>query len=235
MKSEEIIKKAFGLYIEEKGAVGSHLTEETLALYLEDLLAGEEKDRMEEHLAGCPECLDLLLVLKEMESLPQEALSSQPLNSPWVEKLKELLSFQGLYIVVKSLKEKLEIPFTSGEILAPAFPPLGVRGAPPAPCSQLVTVQKHFGSLQVEVEVEQVSKGEKEVKVMLTNRWSKEPQKGMKVNLLRQDRLLSSYIAREGEVLFSHLNAGKYHIKIFDQQSLAGLIILDLKGESHEG
>lgn len=235
MENAKIIKKAFGIYIEGKGAGDSHVAENLLTFYLEGLLDGEDKDKVEEHLACCGECLDLLLVLKEMESLPQEVPVPEILPPSWQERVKEILSPQSLYIGLKSFKENLEVLFTSGEVLGPGTPLLAVRGAPPNHPSQLVTVQKHFGSLQVEVEVEQVKGGEKELKVALTDRWTQKPRRGLVINLIKQSRILASYVSREGQALFRHLSAGLYYVKIYDQQGLTGMVILNIKGDSHEG
>jgi hypothetical protein len=103
---DEIIKKAIA---ERPQATEGHLAAMDFSAYIDSALQADERDRMERHLASCPDCLDELIALKHLT----RAVALNPMRPPdelvqkvialgarpwWMERwqrLRKQLSYEG--------------------------------------------------------------------------------------------------------------------------------------------
>lgn len=196
---------------------------------------------MEEHLAGCQACREELASSLDRLSIVAESLHSTPTHL--LARAMELGSAVGpksrhaeeeenlLEIVVRSVKDSLELVWTSGQlVLAP--PALPVRRARNRAEPRTLEVEKKMGRFGVVVEMEQVD--DSLCQLIVRVKKGVKPTDGIRVSLISGIREQASFVTRRGEVLFDRVPFGAYHLTIFEAGFPVGKIRLKVEGNRHE-
>jgi hypothetical protein len=219
------------------GCLGADL----FAAYLEGSLPEAERRSVEEHLAGCQACREELVTSLDRLSIVAESLHSTPTHL--LARAMELGNAVGptsrqadeeenlLEIVVRSVKDSLELVWTSGQlVLAP--PALPVRRARNRAETRTVEVEKKMGRFGVVVEMEQVEDGLCQIIVRVKE--GPKHAEGIRVTLLSGSREQASFVTRRGEVLFDRIPLRAYQLAIYEAGSPVGKIRLNVEGSRHE-
>lgn len=210
------------------------LDEETLATYLHGTLSGDEREKIEAHLADCSACLNEILVAHKApqetaaEKIPQHLLDRA---MSLVRPAQEWKNF--LDVIVHLVKDSVELVSTSGRLIAsPA--PAGVRGRADTSRESIIQVEKGLGGFRVTVEIEQVEAGLCQVGVKVRNN-AGDPVEGIRVSLIYGGRERASYLTRHGETAFDRLPPGDYNLAVSDAGQLVGTTRLRIEENQHEG
>ena len=217
------------------------LRADLFATYLEGSLPEAERRSVEGHLAGCQACREELASSLDRLSIVAESLHSTPTHL--LARAMELVNAVGpesrqaeeeanlLEIVVRSVKDSLELVWTSGQlVLAP--PALPVRRARNRAETRTLEVEKKMGRFGVVVEMEQVDDGLCQIIVRVKE--GPKHAEGIRVTLLSGSREQASFVTRRGEVLFDRIPLRAYQLAIYEAGSPVGKIRLNVEGSRHE-
>lgn len=207
-----------------------------LACYNDGMLKEQDKERIEQHLLVCNDCLDLVLLQEKVRrEEAHEAIPDVPRR--WIEKAinlfpeKEKDITEGLFdIALKFAKDAIEVIRNPGHLLISyGAVPVPVRGEEKTLSTNLITLSKTFSDEESEVEVERIGKGRVNLKVMTKGVKSGAYLEGIRVSLFNPSREIASYVAESGEVFFAGIRLDKYVIKIIRLGTEIGQISLNLK------
>ena len=214
---------------------------ELFAAYLEGSLTDAERKSAEKHLAGCRACREELVTSLDRLSIVAQSLHSTPAHL--LARAMELGNAVGpksrqaeeeenlLEIVVRSVKDSLELVWTSGQlVLAP--PALPVRRARNRAETRTLEVEKKMGRFGVVVEMEQVEDGLCQIIVRVKE--GPKHAEGIRVTLLSGSREQASFVTRRGEVLFDRIPLRAYQLAIYEAGSPVGKIRLNVEDSRHE-
>lgn len=208
--------------------------EEELACYLEDLLSGPEKRKIEEHFLACDKCLEEFLTLHKVKfqaevaqpfALPKKL--AQRLKSALPEKRRGLIkSFaDSLLGAANSIKSLLDALVTID------FSPAPIRGKVASGSQDVITFIKPLGDLKLKLRVEKVAKNKYELLVRAFTIDDRPIAKGLRVGLFQQTRELASYSMQEGEACFEEIRPGRYKLRVMRNKTIVGEFPLSFKGE----
>lgn len=207
-----------------------------LACYIDGLLREEEKDRIEQHLLVCSNCLELVILHEKVsQEEAHETIHAVPME--WIERAKNLLLNKEIDtdvnlfdIVLKFAKETIEVIRNPGNLsISYMAIPVPIRGEKKILPTNLITLSKTFSDVESEVEIERVGKVRINMRVMTKGTKSGLPLKGLRISLCNPSREIASRIPEGGEVYFAGLWPGEYHIKITQLGREIGQISLNLK------
>lgn len=208
------------------------LDEESLAVYLTGHLADSQKRDIEEHLGGCPHCLDELSVAHraaqtgEIESVSQGVLQRAMALMP-----SNRAPAYFLDLAVQLIRDSLELISTSGELVFAAAP-AAIRGKGKTPASGTVQVSKQLEKYTVTVEVERTN-DLCQVAVIATPA-ADALADGLRFSLLSGEREQASYLARQGTAIFDRIPPGRYQLAVAEAGSTLGIIELTIQEDSRE-
>ena len=221
---------------ESRSSGGDCPEESLLACYSEGLLKDSEREWMEQHLLACGDCLQITLLNEKMKrDEVHETIPEAPME--WMERAKNLLprkeaslSDRLFDVVLKFAKETIETIGNPGNMaISYGAMPVPVRGEEKVRSSRLVTVKKVFTEVELEAEVERVGEKLANIKVLIKEVGSGLPVQDLRISLFQFRREIASYVAENGESLFSGLKFGDYFIKVTKQGREIGKISLKLK------
>ncbi len=208
-----------------------------LAQYTDGVLKESDKDIVEKHFLECSDCLDMVLLHKQVRD---DIAFEQSPEAPraWMEKAKSLHAGSlkeekpGLFdIILGFAKETIEIIQNPGNLdISYGGVPVPVRGEGKGTASNIVTLSKTLYDLKAEVEIERTQGDLVNVKILLKEAGDQVPGPGLRVSLLDPDREVASLVARHGEVYFEHLKEGKYSVKVTRQGHEVGHISFIING-----
>lgn len=204
--------------------------EERLAGYLSARLKQREGTEVENHLATCLYCLDVVVAAYESTREGETAVVPQWL----IERAKNLVHpsterEQTFNLVVRLVREMLEVVRTSGHVvLAPAA--AAVRRQAASSGQKAVQVEKKLGRFTVRLEVERIEPGLCQVVVSAADENGR-PVDGVRLTLSSGGRERASFLTRGGDVIFERLSPGDYTISVAEPGAPAGTIRLNLTQE----
>jgi hypothetical protein len=228
-RDEEQIGRLFGLLLSRTQKQSSRircLDEESLGAYLQGHLNAPRRRQIEEHLAVCAFCVDEVVAAhqtaqqSDLDTVPQPVLKRVIGLMPSTVKQIDVLN-----LVVRLLRDTLELVTTSGELVL-ATTPAAIRGKSPA--SRTLQVAKDLDKVRVTVEVERTEAELCQVTVNVTptaGALADEPR----LSLWSADREQASYLARQGTVIFDRVSPGEYHLAVFESGNSLGAIRLTIK------
>lgn len=204
--------------------------EENLANYLGASLTGEAKALIEAHLGRCSFCMDEITAAFRAEQI------SITLNVPahLVDRVKDLVAGTGtepnvLEVVVRWLKDSIELVRTTGQWIAPLTPvPAGVRGRAQSSDTGVLQVEKQLGEFRLGVEIERVESDTCQVAVQLVGKEGKLAN-NLRVSLFSGGREQASYLTKKGEAVFERIPRGVYDLKISDSGIPIGVVKLAME------
>jgi hypothetical protein len=206
--------------------------ENTLISYIEGVLGESDKEKVEQHLPECGDCLDLVLSYhKVREGEAREPVPEAPVNL--MNKAMGLVTTkdtgEGLFdIVLKFAKETIEIITNPGNLGFHSAVPVPVRGEKSSISSNLITLNRTISGVESVVDVERVDEGLVNIRAVARDSKSGEPVEGLRISLFNPDREIASYIAQQGAVRFENLRFGKYVIKFKQQGEEIGQMSLNI-------
>jgi hypothetical protein len=204
--------------------------EEHLANYLSGLLSNEAKQFLETHLAGCTNCVDEIIAAHRAtqdiatETVPQRVMDRAMGLVPAKQKSEGVFD-----VVVRMVKDSLELVRTTGEWIAPlTAAPVGVRGRAQPGDTSILQVEKQMGDFKVGIEVERVESGICQVAVSVVGQGGT-PANNLRVSLLSGGREQASYLTKNGEAVFERIPQGAYDLQISDSNVLVGVVRLAME------
>jgi hypothetical protein len=189
------------------------LTSETIADYLEGRLSDRQRDRVEDHLARCDACLDVMLTAREvfhrrsadcMQVVPQ-AVTRRAIGGmercaggTWRDAL--MGRFKALSLEFTRLLHSMG--YTGRDALAP------VRGNKVNLSEDLVLLAHSFTGLDTEIEIEKIDTRSANVTVNIFGTDTRiDP---VRVSLVRDQREVASYLVRRRAAFFDAVPFGRY-------------------------
>lgn len=213
------------------------LSEEFLAAYLDGLLIGVDKDRVEAHLSDCKECRAQGVVLNELRTeLGMENIQKAPRRV--TESAKQLVQRDTLgdlvEIIVEFTRDSLRLLWPSGSSPSFSLQPVPLRSASYSPMGRtgkeaVIRVRQEFEKVIAQLTLEKVDESECEITAQITDIMATEPLDKIRVSLIRNKRELASYLTEEGRVSFSNLTAGVYTLEMTRQKDLLGKLLIRLE------
>ncbi|MFV1951288.1 MAG: zf-HC2 domain-containing protein [Nitrospinota bacterium] len=210
--------------------------DKTLSYYIDGVLRETDKERIEQHLLECSNCLDLILLHKKVkENEAHEAVPDVPIG--WIERAIDIFpekekdaAVSPFDIVFRFAKETIEIIRNPGNLsISYGTVPVPVRGEKKILSTNLVTLSKRFPDVESEVEVEKIGKNNVNIKIITKGVTSGLPLEGLRISLFNPHREIASYVAENGEVHFEDLRFGEYVIKITMLNKKIGQVSLNIK------
>jgi hypothetical protein len=211
---------------------GSCPDEKSLAYYSEGVLNENEKESLEQHLLSCNDCLNSIILY---EKLKKESLEYVPeVPGAWNEKIMSMLPQKQFTedifdIVIRFAKEAIEIIRNPGDlfILQGAVPAV-VRGAAGIASADSITLSRIFSNMKTEIEIERTQNENLTIKVLLTDKNINKPVSDIRVSIFDPDYEIASFIAENGQAVFTEMRFGKYIIKLTRRGQKIGKVSLDL-------
>jgi len=217
------------------------LDEEQLAGYLEGSLPEVERDRVEQHLAGCEMCLQELVLsrnmiqgtgLDDLDPVPAKVTAS-------AIKLVHKQSKQTFVPLKKAFKQSARNLYNKmSDVLTPSprreWELAAVRSSKITTSRNGVVIKKTFAKIPTEIEIEKTFQGNAHIKVHFPNR-DKE-RMGTRVTLQKGEREVSSFLAgKSGYVLFEDVPFGHYSLVFLRNGDVFGTYLFELKETNHGG
>jgi len=228
---EKLIKAVFGKWQKDNRLAGSeHPDEEAMSCFLEAKLSQEENEHILEHLADCGDCAERVALQLKLDKVPATEMPDELLA-----RAKSLVAPEGkpliLEVILKLKDDILEVLNTTGDILVgQEFMPAPVlRSRRIKDFKDEVTVLKDFADLRVELKIENKSAKAFSVAVTIKQKQTQRVLKDLRVTLIRDDLELESYISDSGVVIFEHVLAGKYTVRISSVEKTLASVLLDVR------
>ncbi len=195
------------------------IEEEILVDYLENHLSEKRRGEVENHIAECENCLDVIALMGEMRQ--DDLLTLEP--------VPENVTRQAITKVTDlsedSIPEKLSgylrhLADTCSDTLARYWSlktpvSVAVRGKRTNIADEMIYLSHSFLDLKAEIEIEKKDNTNVCIRVNLTRKGG--PFKAVRISLFRKGREIASYL--DHCALFEDLPFGKYVLKftVFDQ------------------
>ena len=231
---DQLIMKA-GRVLKTKPADSSgnlHPPDEALACYCDGILPVQDIGQMESHLAGCSDCRRLLLVLDKAKKETVPADTRMPIRV--LERLGQMLSkvpspLQTFKLLVRVLRENLEVLDTDGEVIpAPALA-MAFRGGAHPLTEKGVAVRKRFEGFDVRVEVVKTSQECCRVTIHPLESGKETYLPRVRVTLSAGGATLESLISREGPIIFDRVGPEAYTVDFQKGPNRMGQVCLELQ------
>ena len=212
--------------------VGSCPDDTQLLHYIEGGLDEPEKEKVEQHLLSCDDCLNHIIVY---EKLKQESLLQVPETpNAWIAKIIKMLPGKHVTeevfdIVLRFAREAIEIIKNPGNLMIAAGPAaVPVRGEAGVVPADYITVSKSFSGINAEIEIEQTDSRHVNIRVIATYNVSGMPVQNMRANLFDPFEESASFVFKDGAVDFKEMKFGRYLIRFMKRREKLGEISLDL-------
>ncbi len=204
--------------------------EENFANYLSGLLGNEAKQSLEAHLGICTFCVDDIVAAHKAAQETATERVPQWIMDRAMGLVPAKLRSEGVFdLVVRMVKDSLELVRTTGEWIAPlAVVPVGVRGRAQPLDSGILRVEKLMGDFKVGIEVERVESGICQVAVSVVGQGGS-PANDLRVSLLTGGREQASYLTKNGEAVFDRIPQGVYDLQISDSGAPLGVVKLAME------
>ena len=192
------------------------LTEHDLMGYMEGRLSVGKRSKVEQHLAGCDACLDVLSVTGEldrnsdfyrMDPVPEE-VTRKALDTVLSISDNTLLHKASGYInlLVSKCKDALSNLWLLG---SPALAP--VRGDTKVITDDLILLKRSFLDLNADIEIEKRDENMALIKVWVTKDGS--PIKNIRITLLENGREVASHFLNGSPAIFEDIPFASYVLR----------------------
>jgi hypothetical protein len=205
-----------------------------LSYYTDGILKEADKEKVEQHLLQCKDCLEMILLQNKVRQ--GEALEAVPeAPSSWMEKAMDLVPAKdardGVFdIVLKFARETIEIITNPGNLLISYDAvPLPVRGERKKLPANFVNLSKTFSDIKCDIEVEKVADRHVNLKIITRDIKSELPAERLRISLFNPRKEIASFIAKKGDAHFEGLRFGEYVIKVNRQGKQIGRVSLEIK------
>lgn len=193
-------------------------SDETLTLWVQGLLANDERARLESHAESCVECRDLLATLAEVKdkeaqinqlSVPQQFLSSarQIIKQAWENQIVTIFVkiSQGVYTAAE----------TTGRILyAPWLEPGMVTRAEAGTDNASVVVETVYQNMRCLIETSRTQDDRHTLRAVFTSVSTGRPIECSLFVLFEENEEIESQMSTDGKVVFEDLPPGSYRLTL---------------------
>lgn len=213
------------------------LSDETICLYLESLLSDAERDRVQEHLCECSFCLESVIDVVKAEALEKTEISQEreetesrikakagfgEVTEAIIKPLQISLAWIGGHLILKETDAEF-IPFWND------LKPILVRGGSDKKTLSLPPFSKTCGDFKVMVCIIKEEEGKCAIQFRVFPLSEKKEGVRIKVELVKEGRMLRSFLLENDTLLFQGISPGEYLIHIRDGEHLLGDISIKIK------
>lgn len=213
---------------------GQCLPEEIFAAYLDNLLDGAEKEKVEGHLSQCKVCRQQHIVLSRVRN---EAKEDALLKAPWAftGKAKQLVhqpqAKDWVEVVLKFAKDSMQVIKDSASVIQPLeLAPAGLR-SDRVKGDKTVCMKKEFNGILVSIAIEDVNNARCDIDVQITELSTGDILNGIRLNLVSEGKELASFLTVNGRSSFNNIMYKTYSLIIMKGDNIIGEIFLKLEHE----
>ncbi|MEW6109631.1 MAG: zf-HC2 domain-containing protein [Nitrospirota bacterium] len=232
---DNILKKLIKTDYQRPANMSDCLSEEMLAAYLDNLLSGVDKEKVEGHLTSCKVCLKKSIVQHRiMKEVAKEETLKAPLEVTLrAKKLKGQSKIENLVEVVLAFaKDNIRVLRDSGTLIRPLELVLeGGRQSSTKEQNNVVYLQKQFDGVKAEVLIEKIDNLNCDIEVKTIDVLSGKLIDNIRINLALDDRELASFLSVNGKVSYKNVSPGSYALIFVHQGNVLGKILLRLEVE----
>jgi hypothetical protein len=232
-KLDKIIKLVYDNWKGRRSRGSAHPDEETLSLFLDGTLTGQESAVIRGHILSCSECaekvgIQLRLSEEEGQALPLKVLTRA---KGIVRSGKKDVPLEIALLFKEKLIDLIHVTgdVVFGQEVVPA--PL-LRNRKVSELRDEVTVLKDFKDFSVQVKVENKNASAFSLFVVVKEKESGKILRDLRITLFKGDIELESYIADSGKVVFDNVALGSYTVEISGVGSKLASILLDIKSNA---
>jgi hypothetical protein len=208
--------------------------DEIIVDYMQDRLLGENKAKIETHLASCDLCLEGFVVTRNLvrEDDPPD-LEQVPIRVTRVavdlvtgRHLKQYDSIKekaGRYL--NDICSKTLSYFNLEPWGSPALSP--IRGSREVVSEGLIHLRKTFENIDTEIEIEKRADRKAHIRIKLSE--NNRQKKGVRVTLKRDSREISSHLLSGSYVLFEDIPFGRYNLTFTKGNVTLGEYFFEIK------
>jgi len=203
-----------------------------MALYIDGLLGPAKSEEVESHLYGCGDCRGILV--SAHEAYRPGALESV---DPAVirRSIRRITGGKAdvLSVVVRVLRDAVELvqgTFQPALQPVPAFSPRGKA----ATRTKLISLQKRFDGVVVDLDVEKTGPQAVEVSLLARRPDGLAPYPGLRASLFQGGRERCSLVMEDGAASFENLPPTAYAIMITRDKMVLGQVDLKIEGAVNE-
>ena len=211
---------------------------EKLVDYFEGRLSKEQSSQLEAHLSECQDCLEALVVARNMVAeMDQFKLEPVP-KSVTESAVKLVLSRRGespgiVERLGRSIKEMTSR--LTDTLRGPwgVLQPVPIRGSEICESEDIVCHTVYFKGVKTEIEVEKAGDGKAHIRVKPAKAMRR--IKGIRVTLEKGDKEIASYLLEGPYVLFEDIPFGHYGISLVENGAQLGTYYFEIKDTREEG
>ncbi|MBI4848907.1 MAG: zf-HC2 domain-containing protein [Nitrospirae bacterium] len=229
---ESILKGIIKKKSDEKVTEGSCLSEEIFGAYLDNLLDGAEKERVEDHLYQCDACRKQSIIFHRIkQGIEKEELMRSPkgLTDRARQLVKAKTSKPLFEVVLEFAKDTVRILKDTGAMFTPLLAEPAARYGTSADTKNTVHLSNTFDEIRVDLIIEKTEDGACEINIKTSDSTSGTPESDVRINLLLGKRELASFVASYGQVSFKNIQNGIYELHIVKSKEVIGRISLELE------
>ncbi len=211
-KIEGIVKRIYAWWRRGRQAQQPHPDDETLALFVEGKLPGQEGIDVKGHILECCLCAESVAA--------QLALCDEPGHDVPAGLLASVgnaqIPLRPVEIVVRVKESFLEILKAAGDVIVgqELVPASVLRSRNINSFKGEVTILKDFEQVRVEVKIRAGSADACSVAVTACHTQTHKPIKDLRVTLVKDDIELESYLTESGSAMFGHVEPGRYTVTL---------------------
>lgn len=205
--------------------------EEILIDFLEDRLTDRQRSRIENHLAGCGACRDLVATWVAL--IQGDALSdAAPVPSAVTRNAVNAVAGLAKASMPKRALERIRRLVSQGKAMMEPLAlgsgpqPVTVRGGQAAVSDHVIRRRKAFGDLDLRIEIERCGPGQASIRVACAGRPS--PAAPVRVALCKAEREVASMLLGETPVLFEEIPYGSYALVLMRNRVQLGEYLFEL-------
>lgn len=233
---DNIFKKLLEDNAQRQPKLSACLSDEMFASYLDNILDGDDKEKVEEHLVLCEECIKKSIVLNRIK---QEIESEPALKAPLevTQRAKKLVERGNkveelVQVVIALAKDTIRVLKDTGALIQPmelAFE--GGRQTVTKEESNTVVLHKQFDCIRVEVFIERIDDVTCDIEVKTIDAISGSLIDNIRINLALGERELASFLSAHGKVSYKNVAPGSYALIFMSQGKVLGKILIGLEVE----
>jgi hypothetical protein len=211
-------------------------TEEMLLDFLQQRLSGNDRKRVELHLAQCSLCRESASVYADV-ALAEMVEEPVPVPAGVTERTVEAVREIGRQGLAGRLARTARNAFEKGDRVwerlswVPGPSPVAVRGDGDASYTDIIRREKHFGDLRVIIEIEK--KGGSDAAVRITPE-SALSTGSVRVTLLRNEREIASGTVGQRPVVFDTISPDSYVLVFSGPEGIRGEYAFEIVDPCHE-
>ena len=208
--------------------------DEIIVDYMQGRLLGENKAKIETHLASCDLCLEGFVVTRnlvreddppELEQVPNRVtrVAVDLVTGQHLKQYDSIKEKAGRYLKDIYSKTLSYCNFESWG--SPAFAP--IRGSREVVSEGLIHLRKTFKNIDTEIEIEKRADRKAHIRIKLSE--NNRQKKGVKVTLKRDAREISSHLLSGSYVLFEDIPFGRYNLTFTKGNVTLGEYFFEIK------